>query len=295
METLWVLENVKKDLSFYSRLQIWMLMASVSLWRKYHPQHQTVFYADNITLEYLSDFNILHLWNEVRPLSYPEKIDREIFWSSPKTKIISETEIPLLLVDHDFLIFRNIDEHLADKLIYSYDERADNWYPSVNDADSCKLTTPINRINDLAANVSFFYLPDPAFSRKYGKQVLKNHEEFTAMNSPYVTTNHMILSEQLMLKQWLCSDNVPHQSLSKNLWDCKSADFYDGLAEFGIWNLKETRRSYKHYGVEERRIRESRAGYNYNETVEFLKRCVTAGKLIDVKELENKINTILNA
>jgi hypothetical protein len=165
----------------------------------------------------------------------------------------------------------------------------------VNDADSCKLTTPINRINDLAANVSFFYLPDPAFSRKYGKQVLKNHEEFTAMNSPYVTTNHMILSEQLMLKQWLCSDNVPHQSLSKNLWDCKSADFYDGLAESGIWNLKETRRSYKHYGVEERRIRESRAGYNYNETVEFLKRCVTAGKLIDVKELENKINTILNA
>ena len=106
METLWVLENVKKDLSFYSRLQIWLLVASVSLWRKYHPHHKTVFYADDITLEHLKNFNIFHLWHDVRPLCYPEKINREIFWSSPKTKIISETEIPLLLVDHDFLIFR---------------------------------------------------------------------------------------------------------------------------------------------------------------------------------------------
>jgi hypothetical protein len=295
METLWVLENVKKDLSFYSRLQIWLLVASVSLWRKYHPHHKTVFYADDITLEHLKNFNIFHLWHDVRPLCYPEKINREIFWSSPKTKIISETEIPLLLVDHDFLIFRSIDEHLADKLIYSYDERADNWYPPENDVYNGRLTTPITRINDLAANVSFFYLPDPKFSRKYGRQVLKNHEEFTAMNSPYVTTNHMILSEQLMLKQWLCSESIPHQCLSKNIWDCKKADFYDVLAESGIWDLKETRRSYKHYGVEEMRIREHRTGYNYNETIEFLKRCVTAGKLMDVTELENNINTILNA
>ena len=294
METIWVLENVKKDPSFYNRLQIWLLTASVSLWRRYHPQHQTVFYADDITLKYLSDFNIFHLWHEVRPLSYPEKINREIFWSSPKTKIISETKIPLLLVDHDFLIFRNIDEHLADKLIYSYDERSDNWYPPMNDVYSGRLTTPINRVNNLAANVSFFYLPDPIFAKRYGRQVLKNHEEFTAMNSPYITTNHMILSEQLMLKQWLCSENIPHQCLSKNLWDCRETAFYNELAESGIWDLAEAKRSYKHYGVEEGRIREKRAGYNYNETIAFLKRCVTAGKLTDANELENGINMISN-
>jgi hypothetical protein len=137
-------------------------------------------------------------------------------------------------------------------------------------------------------------LPDPVFARKYGSQVLKNHEEFTAMDSPHITTNHMILSEQLMLKQWLCSDNIPHQCLSKNLWDCRNADFYNSLTECGIWDLKETKRSYKHYGVEEGRIREHQSGYNYQETVDFLKRCVNAGKLIDVDKLQNKINTIPN-
>jgi len=294
METLWVLENVKKDLCFYNRLQIWLLAASVSLWRKYHVSHKTVFYCDDLTFDYLENFGIFHLWHEIRSLSYPEKINREIFWSSPKTKIISETKIPILLVDHDFLIFRNIDEILTDKLIYSYEERSDNWYPSANDIYNSRLTTPITRINDLAANVSFFYLPDPAFANKYGRQVLKNHEEFTAMDSPYITTNHMILSEQLMLKQWLCLESIPHQCLSKNLWDCKKADFYNDLTECGIWNLKETRRSYKHYGVEEGRIREHQPGYNYQETIDFLKRCVTAGGLIDVKELENRINTALN-
>lgn len=294
METLWVLENVKKDLSFYNRLQIWLLVASVSLWRKYHPEHKTVFYCDTLTFDYLKNFNIFTLWHEVRHLSYPEKINREVFWSSPKTKIISETEIPILLVDHDFLIFCNIDEHLTDKLTYSYDEMTSNWYPPDNDVYNNRLTTPVRRVNNLASNVSLFYLPDPQFANRYGRQVLKNHEEFTAMGFPNMTANHMILSEQLMLKQWLSSENIPHQCLSKNIWDCTKTDFSETSTDLGIWNIKESRRFYKHYGVDENRIRENQRGYNYPETIEFLRRCVTAGGFLDVAHLRDNINTISN-
>jgi hypothetical protein len=194
--------------------------------------------------EILSNLNLLGMWDEVRPLSYPEKINREIFWSSPKTKIISETEIPLLVIDHDFLIFKNIDEHLKDAVLYSYDERADNWYPPKGDIFNKQLSNPIPWVADLAANVSLFYLPDPKFAQKYGKQTLKNHEELTAMNDPLITTNHMIMSEQFMLKQWLIQDNIPHKCLSKNLWNCQKIKFYDyfyvSSNEIGIWNLKES-------------------------------------------------------
>jgi len=294
METIWVLENVKKGKSFYSQLQIWMLVASVSLWRKYHPNHKTVFYCDEMSHEVLSNLDLLGMWDEVRSLSYPEKINREIFWSSPKTKIISETEIPLLVIDHDFLIFKNIDEHLKGEVLYSYDERADNWYPPKNDAFNKKLSNPIPWVVDLAANVSLFYLPDPKFAQKYGKQTLQNHEELTAMDNPLITTNHMILSEQFMLKQWLVSEGIPHTCLSKNLWDCKEVNYYNKINDRGIWNLKESLLYYKHYGAEETRIRENTSSTSYKDAISFLKRCIKAGKLINLEDLEEKIKVIKN-
>lgn len=286
METIWVLENVKRDKSFYNRLQVLLLVASVCLWRKYHPKHHTVFYGDDMSLDMIRDLRIENLWHETRHLSYPEKINREIFWSSPKTKIISETQIPLLVIDHDFLIFRNIDEHLSSELIFTYNEIANNWYPPENDQFNQRLSTPIKYVNNLAANVSLFYLPDPEFARRYGKQVLRNHEEFTTMNDLRVTTNHMILSEQLMLKQWL--EDIPHKALSKSLWDCTKVAYTDDKIENGIWNKQESLLSYKHYGVEERRLNEGIG--DYNETIEFLYRCINASKLIDINQLRTKID-----
>lgn len=294
MEVIWVLENVKKSISFYSKLQIWMIVASVSLWKKYHPNHKTVFYCDVMSHEILFTLGLLGMWDEVRSLSYLEKINREIFWSSPKTKIISETEIPLLVIDHDFLIFKNIDEYLKDEVLYSYDERADNWYPSKNDVFNKRLSNPIPWNINLAANVSLFYLPDPKFAQRYGKQTLQNHEELTAMNNPLITTNHMIMSEQFMLKQWLVIENIPHNCLSKNLWDCKTVNFYNQINDRGIWDLKESLLYYKHYGAEETRIREKTSTTSYENVVSFLKRCINAGKLINLEDLEEKIKVIEN-
>ena len=295
MKVLWVLENVKKSFSFYNKLQILLLISSVSLWKKYHPSHKTFFYCDSLTYNLFKKLNILTLWNNVEVFSYPEKINREIFWSSPKTKIISEATEPFVLVDHDFLIFKNIEEYFGNEILCSYDERADNWYPTQNDSYNKQLTTPIKFITPYASNVSLFYIPDPNFAQRYGKQVLKNHEEFTAMHVPTMTANHMIFSEQFMLRQWIEKENIPYRCLSKNIWNCNKAEFNrNEETNKGIWNLKESLLYYKHYGVEESRINNREEGYDYDETISFLKRCIKSGKLIDVKELETKIEVILN-
>jgi hypothetical protein len=290
METVWVLENVIRHKSFYNRLRVLLLVASVCLWRKYHPKHKTVFYGDDMSLDMVKDLGIDILWHELRPLSYPERIDRKVFWSSPKTKIISQTEIPLLVIDHDFLIFKNIDGHLGSELMFTYNEIANTWYPPQSDPVVKKLSTPINYFTSTAANVSLFYLPDPKFANEYGLQVLKNHEEFTAMNDPMVTTNHMILSEQYMLRQWLYERKIPHKSLSKNLWDCAKVRYSDEEIKDGIWTKEESLRNYKHFGVEEHRILEEQPGYSLVDTIDYLYRCINASKLIDVKELKTKIN-----
>ena len=145
MEVIWVLENVIRSKNFYNQTRILLLAASVSLWRKYHPDHKTIFYCDEETYDELQKLNLFNLFHEVRNLSYPEKIDRTVFWSSCKTKIISETKIPLCVIDHDFLIFKNIDQYLQDKILYSYDEIDEGYYPLKSDKYLKKLTTPIKR------------------------------------------------------------------------------------------------------------------------------------------------------
>ena len=290
METIWVLENVKRDYSFYSRLQVLMLVASVCLWRKYHPDHYTVFYGDEMSLRVLDGIN---LWHEKRLLTYPEKIDREIFWSSPKTKIISKTKIPLIVVDHDFLVFKSISDLFDGELMYTYNEDAYGWYPDKHDALNKKLSSPVKFLNNLAANVSLFYLPAPVCANEYGKQTLKNHEEFTAMGSPYMNTNYMILSEQYMLKQWLDGRGIAHKSLSKNLWDCKNLGFIDQQVSNGILNKEESLLTYKHYGVWERRLKEGLVS-DYWKECEFLKRCIKSGKLIEDGKLSECLSKIKN-
>tara|TARA_R110002074_G_scaffold151654_1_gene305447 strand:- start:127 stop:987 length:861 start_codon:yes stop_codon:yes gene_type:complete len=281
MEVIWVLENVLKEQKFYNQNRILLLISSVSLWRKYHPNHKTVLYCDNITYKWLDNLEILHLWDVVKDLSYPEKIDRKVFWSSCKTKIISTTKVPLVVVDHDFLIYKNIDNILnLNQVIYSYDELTEGWYPNKNEKFNKLLTNPIPRNINLASNVSLLYFPNPNFANKYGLQTLKNHEEFTNMGIK--DTNYMIFSEQLMLKQWLERDKIPHKTLVNSIFNNKIIDFEEKINNRGIWNTQESLLSYKHYGMLEKNIDEKERQYLY--------RCINAGKRIDINKLKVKIN-----
>lgn len=286
MEVIWVLENVIKSEDFYNQSRILLLAASVSLWRKYHPDHKTVFYCDKESYNKLKPLGVFDLFHDVRDLSYPEKIDRKVFWSSCKTKIISETKIPLCVVDHDFLIFTNIDEYLQDKILYSYDELDEGYYPKPECKYTTKLSTPIDRVVKYAANVSLFYLPDPEFANRYGKQTLKNHVEFTKMGID--DTNYMILSEQLMFRNWISIEKgvkLPHfdfQCLNKNLFDNNILKYTNKSHDYGIWSKEEASLYYKHYGVTEKDIDDKER--------EYLVRCISAGKIIKGKELKEKLD-----
>ena len=306
MEVIWVLENVKNDMLFYSKLQLTLLVASISLWRKYHPEHYTVIYCDNLTYDTLNKLKIFNLWHDVRKLDYPDDINREIFWSGCKTKIISETKIPLVIIDHDFLIRKNIDEHLNTNVLYSYDEIESNWYPPTWDPYAKQI--PFERVVDRAANVSLFYLPDPEFANKYGKKVLNNHRILSKIHKKLpnlkkweISTNHMILSEQLMLKQWLVKDKIPHETLCNLVWDCTKPAYRsledEVKADQGIWNSKECSLYYKHYGVEETYLKERYyhvGSKEYQREINYLRRCIIAGKLVDYDDFYNGLRKYIN-
>ena len=65
MKIIWFLENIKKDNSFYTKLNTLLLLASVTLWKKNNPKDYCVFYCDSMTENFYKSLGVLYLWDEV--------------------------------------------------------------------------------------------------------------------------------------------------------------------------------------------------------------------------------------
>ena len=294
MQVKWVYENVTGYDSFYSKLNITLLIASVCLWKKYHPKHITNLYVDNITYDKLILLDILYLWDNVEILKYADRINRLILWAGCKPKVISQTKTPMLIVDHDFLIFKNIDEHLKDEVVYSYDEDMSQWYINSDDEYNKQLTNPIEFVQDKAANVSFLYLPDVNFAIEYGQQTVDRLTEFTALLGYNLNTGYLSACEQYELKEMLIKSKIKHKTLNQNIYSCNNLKFKEEKNNIGIWDLKESFLSYKHYGVDKRNIFDNKKGHKYVESISYLYRCIKASKLMSIEYLEDKFNKHIN-
>jgi len=290
MTVKWVYENVTGSDSFYSKLNITLLIASVCLWKKYHPKHITNLYVDNVTYNKFILLDIMYLWDTVEILNYTDRINREILWAGCKPKVISQTKTPMVIVDHDFLIFKNIDEHLKDEVLYSYDEDMSQWYINPEDVYNKQLTNPIEFIQDKAANVSLLYLPNVNFAIEYGQQTIDRLIEFTAILGDKLNTGYLTACEQYQLKELLHKGDIKHRTLNKNIYSCEKVKFKEEKNSIGIWDLEESFLYYKHYGVDKRSVFDNRKEYSYHETLIYLYRCIKASKLISTEYLEDKFN-----
>ena len=294
MKAIWVYENITGYDNFYSKFNITLLVTSACLWRKYHPNHKLELYLDEQTFNKFLSLDILNLWHDVKPLDYKDRINRQVLWAGCKSKIVSKATEPFAIIDHDFLIFNNIDEYLKDSVIYTHDEDMSAWYIEPRDEYNQKLTNPIEYTQDLAANVSFLYLPDPSFAQKYGNRVIQNLTEFTSLLGENINPGYMTMSEQYMLKNWLVKFNIKHKTLSKNIFSCKDIQYSQNENDRGIWNLSDSSRYFKHYGINKRKVLDDRPDFGYNETMSFLYRCINASKTIDVDYFNSKLLNNIN-
>ena len=64
MKIIWVLENIKDNQNSFdyyinSKLNVLLLLASVNLWRRNHPEDTCVLYADDITIDALNRLKVI--------------------------------------------------------------------------------------------------------------------------------------------------------------------------------------------------------------------------------------------
>lgn len=244
MTTLWVLENINQDRAYYSKFNILCLFSSAVLYKKYHPEHITKFYCDPMTYKFVEDLGAINLWDEVVEFKFNLPINKQVFWASSKLHILSQIKEPVVIIDNDSLVYTNLDSVLTDQVVVSNLEDGKGYYPLGYDPHVRKLSYKARWQAD-AVNVSFLYLPDPMFTKKYADLSIQIMKEFTELGAP--DSRFLIFAEQLLLKHLIDKDNIPFKSLIATSWDCQAWQWGKNHDK-GIWPFPESNKYYYHYG-----------------------------------------------
>ena len=271
LKVVWVYENIEKSKNFYSKLDVLLLLASVSLWKRYHREDTCILYCDELSYDTLNKLGVLEFWDQIRPLPNPRKINKSVFWASSKLQVLADINDPVILMDHDTHVFAPIKPLLdLDTLYVAHFELGHNFYPNSTDRYVKQLSYKPRWQSD-SVNVSFLNLPDPNFTKEYAELSLQLMEELTVIKAP--NPQYLIFSEQLLLKHLLLKNNIKHKSIISTYWDCKKWDWGEDN-DLGLWNIKDSYRYFKHYGPLKGVVKDSREGENYEAEIIHLKNCI---------------------
>lgn len=281
MKVIWVLENLDGNLNSHNRyvdskLNTLLLLASVSLWKRNHPEDTCVLYTDEITVEKLIKLNATTLWDEIQPLPKSRRINKTVFWASAKLEVLQTINEPVILMDNDTHVYRPIKQYLEEDRVYVCNyEIGKGYYPTSIDPFISKLSYK-TRWKTNSTNVSFLYLPDPKFTKLYSELSLQLMEELTALKAPH--SQYLIFAEQLLLSHLLERENIDHSSIISTYWDCNAWDWGEDHEE-GIWNFYESGTYFKHYGPLKSWILQSKADQDYETEILHLVNCINLPNL----------------
>lgn len=284
MLTCWSLDNIRKHKSFYKEFDLLMLFASVRLWKKNHPEDTCVLYADSMTKGVIKDLSADYLWDEIRLLGDNKFIDKNIFWASSKLQALRYIEEPVTILDTDFLAYKPLNNLLKGNITVAHDENGIGYYPGPLDPYIRQVRHLVNRPNHRSVNCCFVHIPDPTFTQYYAKNSLLLMEEFTKLRVP--SSNYLVFAEQLYLKHLFDIHNIQYDTLLSQTWHCNDGYFYDNKKE-GLLPEGEEHLYYRHYWMEKPMIRESAAGYVYEEEIKQLRNILGRSTKVDIKKLQD--------
>lgn len=258
MNVNWVFENIRENDSFYDKLNTLLLLASPFLWKRHHPSHTTVLTTDQLTYNLLEKVNALTIWDQVDILPKNKHIDKNVFWASSKLEKLRYVKGPTILMDHDFLVYQNLDAYLKDKPFFAHEENGENYYDTSWNSYIREISNIINRPSPHAINCCFAYYPDSNFVNNYAKISLDVMEKFTILKVP--NSRFLIFAEQLVLKHLLDYHNIEYNTLLNEKWHAKNKVFIP--SDKGHMSFLESNIVYKHYWMDKKLIQKNAEGHS---------------------------------
>jgi len=276
LNIIWVLENIEKNKNFYSRFNILLLITSTILWKRNHPEDICILYADDMTIDLLAKLKVLEVWDKIKPLPNPRKIDKSIFWASAKLQVLAQQTEPLILMDNDTHVYKPLKQYLDLSKVYVTNyEVGKGYYPTAIDPFIRKLSYR-PRWKTESVNVSFLNLPDPEFTKRYAEKSLGMMEELTFHKAP--NSQYLIFAEQLLLRHMLDKEEIEHRSILSEYWDCKKWQWGD-RHDKGLWTEEEASTKFKHYGPLKGFVLNNQVDQNYDREVKHLLNCINIPNL----------------
>ena len=283
MNTYWVYENIKKQPSFYNKLDVLLLLCSGVLWKKHHPTHTTVLYCDKLTESFLKTINASSIWDKIKIAPENKHVDKSIFWASSKLEVLRYVEAPCILMDHDFLAYKSFDKYLNDIPVFTQDENGERYYPTAYDPFIRKVNDLIPRPQPYAINCSFMYFTDTQFVNKYGKFSLELMERFTQLKVP--NSKFLIFAEQLGLKYLLDFFKIEYNTLLNEKWNPGEGKYEPN--DKGIFSVEESLTIFRHYWLDKPRIKNSKEGFSFEAEIRILFNILSSFKELNLKVIND--------
>jgi len=266
LNTYWVYENIQERVSFYNKLDTLLLLSSVYLWKKHHPSHITNLSVDKLTYEYLHNINGLYLWDNVEILPKNNSINKGVFWASAKLEKLRYIKGPAIMMDHDFLIYKNIDKYLNTQPFFAHEENGDQYYDTSWNPFIQQISHIVNRPKPHAINCCFCYFPNSDFTNNYAKTSIELMQKFTELKVP--NSRFLIFAEQLLLKHLLDFHNIQYDTLLNEKWNAKGK--YYEQSDKGHISFVESNTTYRHYWMDKPLIRKNKEGFNLEGEITIL-------------------------
>lgn len=284
MNTYWVYENIKERNSFYNKLDTLLLLSSVYLWKKHHPNFTTNLTVDKLTYEYLHNINSTYLWDNVEILPKNNSVNKSIFWASAKLEKLRYVKGPSIIMDHDFLVYKNFEKYLNTKPFFAHEENGDNYYDTAWNPFIKQISHIVNRPKPHAINCCFCYFPDDNFTNFYAKTSIELMQKFTELKVP--NSRFLVFAEQLLLKHLLDYHNIEYDTLLNEKWNAKGK-YYENNDK-GYMSFIESNTTYRHYWMDKNPIKESKNGFSYKGEIAILNNILNKTE-VDLNYINNAL------
>jgi len=213
---------------------------SAITWRKFNGTIKL--YTDSVALEYYKTLGICEIWDEIDTKTlddFPNDINPGIFWAASKIIALKEESAPVIMIDQDLIVWKNIDDILKDEDLVVFHREGldldDIYLPyDVLKKRADYKPDPSWNWNIMPCNTALAYFKDNEFLKYYTDCAI----DFMKGNNEYAldSVSQMVFAEQRIIAMCAEAKNI-------NIKSCLDDPFQSDNDTFThLWNGKNLAR-----------------------------------------------------
>lgn len=222
--------NEKYEMEDYEKLT---LMLSVLKWKQHNGKAYMI--CDDNAREYLEAAGLASLFDGINRLIVDSDINPKVYWAAGKIAALGMLDRPMVMIDLDLIVWKNIDELIKNTDIYGIhrEQIRTEVYPEL---DYFKFKEGFSLPADydskvLPLNTALLYVEDMDFVREYSDRAMEIMRNTTENRE---NLKHMVFVEQRLLPilakkygkeittMFDIGENIGYQEYFTHVWGHKS-------------------------------------------------------------------------